>query len=123
MTKEEAIKEAWVKLIPDCTSIDLNNGWSQDVFQNTEIDIKLFDIMPTIIGSRIRPKSLKGIENNNGWIKIESEEDLPKEDCFYYVIYDNGKISESVLHLNMILKNLDVITHYQPIEKPKPSIY
>ncbi|MHA7822490.1 hypothetical protein ACVVIH_06980 [Chryseobacterium arthrosphaerae] len=26
-----------------------------------------------------RPKSLSGIENNNGWIKIESESDLPDE--------------------------------------------
>ena len=26
-----------------------------------------------------RPKSLEGIESNNGWIRIESEEDLPKD--------------------------------------------
>jgi len=25
---------------------------------------------------KFRPKSLQGIENNNGWIKIESESDL-----------------------------------------------
>jgi hypothetical protein len=30
-----------------------------------------------------RPKSLDGIENNNGWIKIESKDDLPKKGKYW----------------------------------------
>ena len=75
-----------------------------------------------------RPKSLQGIENNNGWVKIESEKDLPKESGLYF-----GKDYEFGTDMtffdfetkewedsNGYLLN---ITHYQPIEKPKPPIY
>lgn len=65
-------------------------------------------------------------EENNGWIKIESEEDLPKEkfielwimaeDCIvpiYYEVYDEFSYDGS----------FGEITHYQPIIKPQPPIY
>ena len=75
-----------------------------------------------------RPKSLQGIENNNGWIKIESEADLPKNDDDYWVM-TNIKDDELQQLSNLIVirclnleKNIKV-THYQPIEKPKPPIY
>ena len=68
-TKEEVIKEAWVILMPDYTSIDLVNGWSLGIFNYKEIDFTLFDVIATKIGYFIRPKSLRGVENNNGWIK------------------------------------------------------
>ena len=42
-----------------------------------------------------------GIENNNGWIKIESEKDLPKEKglkCLFLCIHGNTTyISDDVL--------------------------
>ena len=48
-----------------------------------------------------RPKSLQGIENNNGWIKIESEKDLPKEKglkCLFLCIHGNTTcVSDDVL--------------------------
>ena len=76
--------------------------------------------------------------DNNSWIKIESEDDLPKEttDCFvvnhygieilrYYVSgdgincwYDEDR--ETPIRHKWVL---DSITHYQPIIKPKPPIY
>ena len=66
----------------------------------------------------------RNVENNNGWIKIESEKDLPKiemQDCFIMdktlgVIVGRFTLSEK----NIWLENA---THYQPIEKPKPPIY
>lgn len=70
-----------------------------------------------------RPKSLQGIENNNGWIKIESEADLPKEYGSDYWVVFNGKI----LQINRNLNNTEFwkhnITHYQPINKPLKPLY
>ena len=79
----------------------------------------------------MKEKDMK--ENNNGWIKIESEDDLPlsgdlhlcklafnawdNEDYIYYIMKDFHK--NVPLKLNRALE----YTHYQPIEKPKPPIY
>ena len=85
MTKEDKIKEAYgeywesVKLLTD------ENGFicqSTLFFPETvmmdkmEIQVKPF---PPDGRCYWRPMTLKGIENNNGWIKIENEKDLPKE--------------------------------------------
>ena len=74
----------------------------------------------------IRPKSLQGIEDNNGWIKIESEDEIEIEKGFYWVndfefggdiAYFDGK--EFYCQDNV----KQYPTHYQPIIKPKPPIY
>jgi len=70
-----------------------------------------------------RPKSLQGIENNNGWIKIESESDLPNAevDCFVFHV---GKYAEFAVWDNELkdfysgLQKINHITHYQPTQKP-----
>ncbi|MNY73651.1 hypothetical protein D3C86_2124910 [compost metagenome] len=79
-----------------------------------------------LCGANIRPKELRGIENNNGWIKIENEKDFPqKDDCDYWIV-KNGNIE--LFHwlkeetLNSVAW-LSVITHYQRIAKPRPPIY
>lgn len=68
----------------------------------------------------IRPNPLQGIENNNGWIRIESVEDLPKEPIMSHYIRrcDNGYCTGIVDS-----SDLDRITHYQPIVKPEKPIY
>jgi hypothetical protein len=65
------------------------------------------------------PKAIQGIETNNGWIKIESEEQfelIPNGEYHWYDeihgYYENGDIP-----------NYKKYTHYQPITKPKPPIY
>jgi hypothetical protein len=76
--------------------------------------------------SAFRPKSLKGIENNNGWIKIESESDLPSEDCDCYIEFKDGNI-----HIDRyfyVEKNFDTyywknLVAYIPIPQPKKRIY
>ena len=86
-----------------------------------------------------RPKSLAGIENNRGWIKIESEADLPKDDDFkfnetflvYYCckgcsnMIFKGSIDKYTLKFRDITNKLEKekVTHYQPIVKPEPPIY
>ncbi|SEG75398.1 hypothetical protein [Sphingobacterium lactis] len=73
----------------------------------------------------IRPKSLQGIENNNGWIRIESEGDLPKDSYNYYAFCSNGSVmtfNDFEYYKKYIIPELKV-THYQPIVKPEKPIY
>lgn len=39
----------------------------------------------------IRPKTLNGFENNNGWTKLKMVKNLPKEDCLCKVILITGR--------------------------------
>ena len=89
MTRKEIIIKAWMDLnIETPFGICDKTGWVHGYFCNGIDDIindygditdKIdYDIDMSGVG-KFRPKSLRGIENNNGWIKIESIEDLPKE--------------------------------------------
>ena len=122
MTKQEKIKEAYGEYFEK-----LRNEIDNDGFVNTynftfsfnfEYEEKGFGVT-----HRIRPKSLAGIEHNNGWVKIESEDDLPKENCDVF-IFANGRIDQRRFQVDIShLWINNVITHYQPIIKPKPPIF
>ena len=63
---------------------------------------------------------LINLEHNNGWIKIESEEQrFPDEDL--WICNFNGN-KQPFFHdaYDFIPEKY---THYQPIEKPQPPIY
>lgn len=75
-------------------------------------------------------------KENNGWIKIESEDDLPKDftTCYIITIYSYNTIVEAYYSdgersfkprdkYSTWSYLYDEITHYQPIIKPKPPIY
>jgi len=71
-------------------------------------------------------KEIEGIENNNGWIKIESEDDLPKigeyDMSTYELLYfSNERVIPARYYKNIWCK----ITHYQLrlIDKPQPPLY
>lgn len=127
MNKEEKIKEAYGIYYSE--KVD-ENGWSR-VFIDSDKDlIKYFLENKTLFESKsvdfntfIRPKSLSGIENNNGWTKIESEADLPKESWSYWIMQSDNIIStlkdywENKKYWNI------TATHYQPIKKPEQPIY
>jgi len=75
-------------------------------------------------------KSLEGIENNNGWKKIETESDLPKEYEFYDACYFDEKHKEDIpmfhgCNLPDLRNYFDegLITHYQPIIKRDYPLY
>jgi len=81
---------------------------------------------------RWRPKSLQNLETNNGWVRIESEEDLPKAgNELYDVIVDGKKFrkpcffdeGEFVYHSNKNIWKCQNITHYKPIEPELLPIY
>jgi hypothetical protein len=143
MSKEEKIKEAWVKLIGEeefnNLKIDIDLlGWlkvsERDYHYkyNTSLvgdfngkgynpmqKIKDYEANPTPYF--VRPKSLEGIEKNNGWIKIESESDLPNKTNDYWIV---NKLGVSIRNYDMQEDNdWNDVTHYQPITKPQPPIY
>lgn len=141
MDKQQRIKEAYGQhweLVKDfvnmedgsCCGVEYS-GWNQinnhpslnemGIYQEDNFATTWYD--PNQNKHFWRPVSLENIENNNGWIKYDYEK-LPKDqDC--HVISESGVIvvlSSNVI--NSISKNsLVKITHYRPIEKPKPPIY
>lgn len=128
MKKEDKIKEAW-----DETGIKVVSyneyGWakfSMDLKKDPCYDSDLFDFTSI---RYFRPKSLKGIENNNGWIKIDSEDDIPEKAGHYWVCYkgvstfiiqlpNKNQISDSI-----IKRLLENYTHYSPILIPEKPMY
>lgn len=133
MKKEEKIKEAW------------GDNYSKDVImEGRRCGFKIITNMEyisiykggdwycepdTFETIAFMPTTLRQILKNNGWVKIESEEDLPKEviecrTCFYNgKNYIEGVIKKRSPQELSRLKYINEITHYQPIEKPKPPIY
>lgn len=67
-------------------------------------------------------------KENNGWIKIESEDDLPKGGGDYWV-FNNNKANIAVYYKDALLWEYELYeytikpTHYQPIIKLQPPIY
>jgi len=130
MTKKEKIQEAYLKLNVDWNwisiFIDFSNGFTFKEDVRLTLPEEELEIVNSQFGIMWRPKSLQGIENNNGWIKIESEGDLPKENGKYWTaigdnqdeMFDNEFVERKYFKWRHI-----EITHYQPIQKPQPPIY
>lgn len=127
----EKIKEAYGEYWDEVkTSID-ENGWCKlNVSQKEPINNFAHhgktEWMP--IDGKVcwRPKSLQGIEDNNGWTKINSEDDLHLVIDTYWVIDSFGCVEL----FNYCGKNDSSyilwktrFTHYQKIIKPKPPLY
>lgn len=122
MTKEEKIKEAYGGLI-DLSVLD-ENGWAiygcEDFSESGIEPFGEYETKNHIAGVyNWRPKSLQGIENNNGWIKIESEKILfeKPENCLFewYNIFD--KRYDVGEHFNY-----GVFTHFKVIPEPKQEL-
>jgi len=118
MTKQEKIQEAYGEYWEKVKDYVYENGWCSGFWGETFEKLNGYT-KPNSEGTRWRPKSLKGIETNNGWIKIESENDLPKEPCFYWCMDNNGIMHQ--IHYDDI--EVGDSSHYQPIQKPQPPIY
>jgi len=122
MTKEEKIKEAYGEYL-DRINPSLLDGWSTTCFSKN-IDKDIFNEEDTgYFGYlKLRPKSLQGIENNNGWIKIESYIDIANTNCFVYTNKGTNCLYDTYMKFSSICE-LEEVTHYQPIQKPQPPIY
>ena len=127
MDKLEAIKnvygEHWEK-VKDYVD---ENGW---ISLNSLLHIKLNPnkFVPLEIDDEFtttyRPKSLSGIESNNGWISILSKEDIKNfQNEFCWVYFKSGELEKIYIHSSNHKFLLNNCTHYQPIIKPQPPIY
>lgn len=129
--KLEAIKKAWAGFYNP--QVNMENGW-MDIRPGTYSNDQFFDrIKFNDKKHSIRPKTLSGLDNNNGWIKIENESDLPKDGnirYFHYHLPSKERMIAMDIRLESYtfeaIKNLHsagLCTHYKPIEQPHPPIY
>lgn len=121
-TKEEVIKDAWGHNIPN-GGID-ENGWSKKSIRYEYFDLKGYDSQNYLEGAYIRPKSLKGIGDNNGWIAIDDK--IKVDNGKYWVRFFNPDTNiESLEVINVLHGVIDYYfaTHYQPINKPLKPLY
>lgn len=140
MTREEKIQEAYgeywetVKNYVDesghCTMYDKSTKVSPNFLElgmsREYVESKIESGLDNDSNLIWRPKSLQEIDNNNGWIKIESEADLPKEDLQCWLIdeefgTDIGYFSFSTKKWFVDCEQFP--THYQPIIKPNKPLY
>lgn len=133
VAKQEAIRKAYGELyevmkenINHTTGsylIESTHFYDKDNFYKRELfDVREYSESLLVI----TPKSLQGIENNNGWIRIESEEDLPLlEDESEFWISNNNGIFDFIASSLQVQRKWEnkTLTHYQPIVKPEKPIY
>lgn len=122
-SKQEVIQEAWGELYALNKSNINEDGFHYGLWVNSvNGKVPLKDYITDGDGM-YAPKSLSGIETNNGWIRIDSETDLPKKQGNYWACI-NGEIQsvwfEPCELYNDMWRN---VTHYQPIIKPEFPIY
>jgi hypothetical protein len=131
MSKEEKIKEAYGEYWEKVKDFVDENGYIDGVMIKNKIGIVPNNFIEKFqpLVSMFRPKSLQGIENNRGWIKIESESDLPSEDIDCHFITHNKEIfkGEYIKSIDNFKSGSELyngrVSHYQPITKPQPPIY
>ena len=117
--KEIAIKEAYCEHWETVKDYVDEKGWCVGYWNICEVLNGISK--PRSQGTKWRPKSLDGLEDNNGWKKIESEADLPKENGPYWVVIDG-----IVFPRNYNDNTLDLwkeVTHYIKFNEPHPPIY
>ena len=121
--KQEAIKKAYGDYWDNFSDCVDRNGMA-----NLDRDFTYEDMgLELQSNGNWRPKSLDGIETNNGWIRIDENlnHNQEPEKGQYWTIFRNGFIEVSYYdgtrecykfwRLNF--------THYQPIVKPNLPIY
>lgn len=131
-SKQEAIIKAYGEhwgTVKDY--VDENGNFDKRYFfRQKELKYSVFNIdFEHFADFTARPKSLQGIENNNGWISIESEKDLPSDE---HRDYYTGRFIDDVFALNEGIYDChevkfcfqnNYITHYRLIENPPLPIY
>lgn len=131
--KQEAIKKAYERIgYIELFELANNVGWV--TVKSGQYDIPIFERL-NVNNEKvfIRPKSLTGFSDNNGWIRIEPDgSNLPTDDGnlnHSYSVFDIKNSDEEDMtylmktHANGVIQlfKQDRITHYKPIkEEPKP---
>lgn len=136
--KQQAIKNAYGEYWDVVKDEIIEGGFAPYKLLEDSVGItfefKQFHIVFGSPETYVRPSLLRGIENNNGWIKIESENDLPKEPYGKYEVYSNNSIFSQIPKIQGIddfWQNdenkkqdwMNSYTYYKPIILSKPPIY
>ena len=130
---EEEIKEIYKKIknsdqnIHTQTKRDLINGIVTHCYWFLFFDGNAWNQNETSLSGRTEltyPEFIKLFEGgeSDGWIKIESEKDLPKEEDEFWV-FENNEVTKTKRKIGIDNNDywwLNNITHYQPIIKPLP---
>jgi hypothetical protein len=125
MEKQEVIKKAYGESY-DALKDDINENGFVDCVKNRKISlIPFFDVSEIEFNGHLsRPNSLKGIENNNGWVKIYHHNDLPQFECAcWWMDKNSGLILGRFIfngHFDFIMENA---THYKIISTTELPIY
>ncbi|MCT4228704.1 hypothetical protein HZP39_04220 [Elizabethkingia anophelis] len=126
--RHEAIKAAYGEHWKDVQLVIDENGWFDMAYSEQVPNFDHLWDASDKKNAKIRPKSLNGIERNNGWTRVE--DGLPKEYKNYWCRTYNGDIK--ILRFDPEFKEWYyecntglsfTVTHYQPIETPKPPIF
>jgi hypothetical protein len=106
---------------------DFDSKYMRDLFEwKTITGATIYGEGPVLI---FRPNSLKDIEINNGWNRIDTIEDLPTDETKKYClgfIDDNGEFqdTDSTLTIDQVLylyeRHDKAYSHYFVIDKQKP---
>lgn len=143
MTKEEKIKQTYLELIGQekynfikgqinemgvCQIMDKYHSLITPNTALMDLGFKIDDERITSwldsAGGYFIPISLKGLEDNNGWIKIESEEDLPEFGYYEVVERNSGIHSRATLDKDFGAKiSFQHFSHYQEIKQIPPPLY
>ena len=128
--KQEAIKKAYGKYWEELKDYIDDKGWFNmfqyllkiNKYRNfAGIEWKSKCSCPD--NELVRPESIYRIELNNGWIRIESEDDLPKESFNYWIFQsDLRAVTMKDFYDNKKYYGVKA-THYRPIVKPLKPLY
>jgi hypothetical protein len=131
MTKEEVIQKAYGEywdLFDKSEQLKMlnNNGWNSYFNHPLHWEMNKFIEIETMaygIGTSWRPKSLAGIENNNGWFQCDKNN--PSIPFGHYHVIREYSNDINIEFFDGIFSNYSCykVTHYQPIQKPNPPIY
>jgi hypothetical protein len=126
MDKEQLIKKAWEESKIEASYNE--DGWAR--FHKHVPVLWFMDEEKWFSDYFYRPKCLQGIENNNGWILIKTESELPNDSELNFdnqPRYRAGKFSnDGIFYIHLKDTNWfqmrkaymsELVTHYQLIEK------
>ncbi|HAY3540797.1 hypothetical protein CMU73_05670 [Elizabethkingia anophelis] len=125
--KQQAIKAAYGEMY-DSKTIN-KDGWQKYPYHEPVYDKYKFESKQEGQYFCIRPKSLSGIETNNSWTRIESEEDLPKdrniEDLLIFTETGEILVASSKYLSDAEIRRywIKTVSHWQKFVKPNPPIF
>jgi len=129
MTKQEKIKEAYGECFEEMKPWINTDGWfDKNAFYNKvfSFNYEKIDILFSHCQDLMIPKSIREIENNNGWIKIESEGDLPKGRGTFWTFIEGKEVVMNTFNtfddMEFTFDN-GKVTHYQSLIKPNEPLY